>query len=219
MAVIVGLIHRAIPQGHGKIEEKAVGLSDPLLGVDAQGRQHSSKEEGKGVANAEDPGHDPHRQGQPVPLGLRVAHPHQKQIVHQQHRRLLHIDVDGKVKGVGHIGRRLPAGHIGREQNAAPEAEHIVVDQSDQKAQADSQRGCPATAAQHQPAHQKQDVVPNQIHQHLPGLQVRKHIILVEDLHHPEGRPGSQQKNQSGQPFPRLALHVGQQPRERIAVQ
>ena len=219
MAVIIGLIHRAIPQGHREIQEKAVGLGDPLLGVDPQGRQHSGKEEGKRVADAENPAHDSHRQRQLVPFGLRLAHPRQKQVSHQQHRRLLHIGINGKVKGVGHIGRRLPAGHIGRKQNAAPEAQHIVVYQSNHKTQADGQSGCPAAAPQHQPAHKEQDVIPDQIHQHLPGLQVGKHIVLVEDLHHPEGCPGSQQEYQSGHPFPWLAAQVGHQPRERIAVQ
>ena len=53
VAVIVGLIYRAIPQGYGKIEEEAVGLGDPLLGVDAQGRQHPGAEEGEAVTRAE----------------------------------------------------------------------------------------------------------------------------------------------------------------------
>lgn len=68
--------------------------------------------------------------GQPVPPTADGADPHQKEEGGQQDQGLLHLQVHGVVEAVGHIGRRVPPGHVGGEEDAPPEAEHIVVDQA-----------------------------------------------------------------------------------------
>ena len=148
LGIVPGLVHRAVPQGHGEVQQKAVALGDPLLGIDVQGGQHPGEEKGVGIAQNGRPQGDGRRQGQPCPLPLGGAHPHQEQIAHQQNGRLDDVLVHGIVKAVGHVGRRAPPGHIGREQDAPAKAQDIVVQQSHQERQDRAQGRRPAQTAQ-----------------------------------------------------------------------
>ena len=218
VGVVRRLLHRAVPQGHGEVQQKAVALGDPLLGVDAQGGEGPGAEEGEAIAQHRAPGHQGKGEGDPGPLPLGRADQHQEQIGRQQHRRLHDVGVHGVVEAVGHVGGGAPGGHVGGEQDAPPEPEHIVVYQPHQEGQADPQGAGPADAAQHQPQHGEQDVVPDHVHQHLPGVQVGEHVVLVEGLHHPQADPGSQQEHQPGPPFSGLLPHVPEQAGEQRAV-
>ena len=73
----------------------------------------------------------------------------------------------------------MPPGHIGREEDAPAEAQHIVVDQTEDEGQKNPGGAGPLVPPQNQAAEEKQQVVPDQVHQHLPGVQVVKHIVAV----------------------------------------
>ena len=64
-------------------------------------------------------------------------------------------------------------------ENAPPEPEHIVVDQSHQKANRRRQGRRPPPPAQRQTAHHEPYVVPDQVHQHLPGVEIGEHVVLI----------------------------------------
>ena len=179
VGVALRLVHRAVPHGHGEVEKKAVALGDPLLGVDVQGGQHPGAEKGVGVAPHGGPKQQAPPQRQPGPLLLGDAHPHQEQVGGQQHRRLDDILVEGVVKAAGHIGGGPPPRDVRREQDAAPEAKNIVVEQAGQEGQHRPQGGSPPVPSQHQAADGEQAVIPHHVHQHLPGLQVPEHVILI----------------------------------------
>ena len=218
-AVILRLVQGTVPQGHREVQQKAVGLSHPLLGVDPQGGQGLRLEKDEAVPHL----YQDQQTGQPpgklVPLPLRDAHPNQKEVGHQQHRPLAYGRVQGKIKGVRHVGRRLPGGQVRRKQDPPPKAEHIVVHDPHKKAEPCRRGRRPPPPAQDQAAQQEQQVVPDQVHQHLPGVEIRKHVVPVQDLHHPEGHPRTQQKNQAGQPLLRSLPDVGRQPEHPISTQ
>ena len=176
VAVILRLVHRAVPHGHGEVQQEAVGLGHPLLGVDPQGRETEKR---KVIPQNEEDEPGPQGLGHLVPLSLGSTEEHHGQIGHKKDQGLLHLQVDGEVEGVGHIGRRPPGGQIGGEQNAPPEPEHIVVDQSHQKANRRRQGRRPPPPAQRQTAHHEPYVVPDQVHQHLPGVEIGEHVVLI----------------------------------------
>ena len=216
LGIIPRLVHRAVSQGHGEVQQKAVALGDPLLGVDVQGGQHPGKEKGVGIAQNGRPQGDGRCQGQPGPLPLGGTHPQQKQIAHQQNGRLDDVLVHGIVKAVGHVGRRPPPSHVGREQNAPAKAQDIVVQQPHQKGQ-DRRQSCrPAQPAQDQTADKEQGIVPDQVHGHLPDIQVLEYIVLVEHLHHPQAQPGTQQEHQPGQISVQVLPKVPPQPLQGV---
>ena len=170
MAVVLRLVHPAVPQRHGEVEQKAVGLGDPLLGVNAQAREHSGGKEGIAVGKTAQKGKQGGDGLKFDPSGLGGAHPHQKQVAHQQNQPLADVAVQGEIKAPGHVGGSAPAGYVRREQNPAPKAEDVVVQKAHGEAQDAPRRRRPANTSQNQPQENIQDVVPNQIHQHLPGV-------------------------------------------------
>ena len=50
LGVALRFVHRGVAQGNGEVEQEAVALGDPLLGVDVQGGEHAGAEEGVAVA-------------------------------------------------------------------------------------------------------------------------------------------------------------------------
>lgn len=145
--VALWLVHRAVPQSDGKVEQKAVALGDPLLGVDVQSGQHPGAEEGEAIAQHCRPQQSGPPQRRPGPLFLGGTGPHQEQIGRQQDGRLGHIPVHGVIEALSHIGGGPPAGNVRREQDTSPEPENKVVDQPRQKGQAGPQSGGPPVPA------------------------------------------------------------------------
>ena len=215
-AVILRLVHRAVPHGHREVQQEAVGLGDPLLGVDAQGGQHPGAEEGEAVTRAEQDQQGSGQPGHPVPPPLGRAGPDQEEVGHQQNGRLDDVVVQRVVEVAGHVGRGPPARHIRREQDAPPEAQDIVVEQPHQEAQGDRHRRRSPPPPQDQPAQGEQQVIPDHVHQHLPGRQILEHIVLIQDLHHPEGRPRPQQEHQTGDPPVRVPPHASERTQQGI---
>ena len=79
-----GLLHPAVPGGHGKIQQKTVGLCDPLLGVDVQSGQHGSEEKAVGIDCSGKGEDNTQRSGHGVAFGLRGADRQREQIEDQQ---------------------------------------------------------------------------------------------------------------------------------------
>ena len=127
MAVVVGLVHPAVPQGDGEVEQKTVGLSDPLLGVYPQARKHSGAEKHIAVGKAGQQAEQYHNGLALGPPGLGGAHPYQKQVADQQDQALADVIVEREIEAPGYVGGSTPAGDVRREQDSAPEPENVVV--------------------------------------------------------------------------------------------
>ena len=139
MTVIIRLVHGTIPQRHGKIKQEAIGLSGPLLGINSQSRQGICSKKDKAVSGAKQQQYRSQHLGHTVSFFLLRTHPEQKQVDHQKNCGLLDVIIRLKAEAIGHVSGSTPACNVCREENAAPETQHVMVYQSNHECQ---RNGC-----------------------------------------------------------------------------
>ena len=83
-----------------------------------------------------------------------------------------------------------------------------MVDEPCGKAQQGDGDASPPPPSQQDAGYIKEDIVPDQIEQDLPGLKIINQVIFIQDLHHGKAEPGAKQVDQAAEPLARIVLHV-----------
>ena len=197
----------AVPQGGHEVQQKAVGLGLPLLGVDADVRQQRREEEHVEVQpdGGAGGGHGDFAQLLPPPAAEDpVSQGDEQPVGRQQPRRDPHVFVGGVVEVAGHVGGGAQAQQVAGKDDAAPEGQHIVVGKAEQKAEPGGDEGAQPLAPRQHPEHPEDQVVPDQVQRHLQIGEGREGVVVVQVLHHQVGNPRPQQKHGPGRVFPVL---------------
>ena len=190
----------AVAQGGHEVEQKAVGLGLPLLGVDADGGQEGRKEKDVDVnADGGAGGGDgyPAQLLPPPGTGAKLQRQEGCPVAKQNGGGDVHGSGEGIVVVRRHVQGGLQAQQVAGEDDAAPEGEDIVVGKAREKAKARSQSGAQEAAARHHADQPEDEIVPDGVQRHLGRGQGGEGVIFIQDLHHQKGQPGAQEKEKA----------------------